>query len=133
MGAGTCVGDARGRMRQGLPSMPDRAIGGARMAGPRLPRGTPRLPRGGGRAPRLPRRISIWRRARKGSRARGQPWMEAGAAGGLGRGCHGLVTAAMAGSFVDEICGGFGRPARFAASAWRKAEPCTNFECGRLR
>jgi hypothetical protein len=28
MGAGACVGDARGRMRQGLPSMPDQAIGG---------------------------------------------------------------------------------------------------------
>jgi hypothetical protein len=28
MGVGACVGDARGRMRQGLPSMPDRAIGG---------------------------------------------------------------------------------------------------------
>jgi hypothetical protein len=65
------------------------------------PRGRASLPRGG-RAPRLPRRAR-------------QPWMEAGAAGGPGRNCNGLVATTMDGSFVGEIRGGFDRPARFAA------------------
>jgi hypothetical protein len=41
--------------------------------------------------------------------------MEAGTTEGPGRGYHGLVAAVMDGSFVGEIRGGFGRPARFAA------------------
>jgi hypothetical protein len=108
MGAGACVGDARGRMRQGLPSMPDRAIGGRGWRGRACPAGE-----GEHRDCHVEYPSGVVQG--KGSRARGQPRMEVGAAGGPGRGCHGLVAAAMDGSFVGEIRGGFGRPARFAA------------------